>query len=147
MIEHFKSEEYSWLSNMEPCKIILDGIEYSSVEHAYVSAKSSDIEWKKFCMTELNPRIIKTQGRKLVLVDNWDEIKVSIMRTCIDQKYNQEPYRDLLLKTGNEYIQEGNWWNDTFWGVDLKSIPHKGNNMLGKLIMEKRSSLLLENLF
>lgn len=147
MIEHFKSEEHSWLSNMEPCRIIIDGIMYSSVEHAYVSAKSSDPEWKKYCTTELNPRVIKTQGRKLTLPDNWDEIKLSIMRECIEQKYNQEPYRELLLKTGNEYIQEGNWWNDTFWGVDLKSIPPKGNNMLGKLIMEKRSSLLLENLF
>ena len=147
MIEHFKSDEHKWLSNMHPCKIILDGIEYSSVEHAYVSAKSTDPEWKKFCTMESNPRIIKQQGSKLELPANWNELKISVMKICLDQKFNQEPYRELLIQTGTEYIQEGNWWNDTFWGVDLKSNPPVGKNMLGKLIMEKRSSLLLESLF
>lgn len=147
MIEHFKSDEYKWLSNMEPCKIIIDNIEYASVEHAYVSAKSSDPEWKMFCKTEPNPRIIKRKGRELVLSPEWNTLKLSVMKQCIDQKYSQEPYRELLLSTGNEYIQEGNWWNDRFWGVDLKSDPPVGNNMLGKLIMEKRDSLLLESLF
>jgi hypothetical protein len=39
-----------------------------------------------------------------------------------------EPF-DLLLNTGNEYIQKGNWWNDRFLGVDLKSDPPVGNKI------------------
>jgi len=142
MIEHFKSEKYEWLSNFKPCIIVLDGIEYSSVEHAYVSAKSDSIEWKEFCRTELNPAIIKKQGRELTLPSDWDVKKLVIMKLCIDQKYDQEPYRSKLIETGSEYIQEGNWWNDTYWGVCLKSTPPVGSNILGKLIMEKRTNLI-----
>ena len=51
----------------------------------------------------------------------------------------KNPYRTLLLETGNEYIQEGNWWNDTFWGFCLKT--NTGENKLGKLIMKIRNEL------
>lgn len=37
------------------------------------------------------------------------------------------------------YIQEGNYWGDTFWGVDLKK--REGENNLGKLVMEIREKL------
>ena len=45
-------DEFRWLSNFIPCDIILDNITYSSVEHAYQSAKSDNPEWKEFCRTE-----------------------------------------------------------------------------------------------
>ena len=147
MIIHFKSDEYKRLSNIQPCKIILDEIEYNSIEHAYVSAKSNDPEWQIYCQTETNPIKVKKQGRALQLPDNWNTLKIQIMKECINQKYNQEPYHTLLMSTGTKYIQEGNWWNDTFWGVDLKTDPPIGQNLLGKLIMEKRSSLLIESVF
>jgi predicted NAD-dependent protein-ADP-ribosyltransferase YbiA (DUF1768 family) len=35
MIIKFQGD-YSWLSNFSQCSIILDGIEYPSVEHAYI---------------------------------------------------------------------------------------------------------------
>ena len=27
----------------------------------------------------------------------WNKIKVSIMKTCLDQKYNQDPFKSLLI--------------------------------------------------
>jgi ribA/ribD-fused uncharacterized protein len=131
---------YRWLSNFSPCKVILDGVEYQSVEHAYMSAKSNDLDWKSFCATTISPGEVKKASRSVQLIPDWDQVKVDIMRTCIDQKYNQSPYKEKLIATGNEYIQEGNMWNDTFWGVSLKT--NKGKNMLGVLIMEKRIKLI-----
>jgi predicted NAD-dependent protein-ADP-ribosyltransferase YbiA (DUF1768 family) len=64
------------------------------------------------------------------------------MRECLHQKFNQEPYRTLLLETGDDYIQEGNYWGDTFWGMDLNAMT--GDNRLGKMIMEIREQLRLE---
>ena len=61
------------------------------------------------------------------------------MAECVKQKFNQEPYRTKLLETGTLHIQEGNRWNDKFWGVCLKT--NKGENHLGKLIMDVRSAL------
>jgi predicted NAD-dependent protein-ADP-ribosyltransferase YbiA (DUF1768 family) len=61
------------------------------------------------------------------------------MANCIEQKFNIEPYRTKLLETKDEYLQEGNRWNDKFWGVCLKT--NKGENHLGKLIMSVRGAL------
>ena len=146
MIEHFKSDEYSWLSNFAPCKIILDGIEYVSVEHAYMSAKSDNQEWKIFCKNEPKAGKVKRASSDITLIKDWNSIKISVMKECLEQKYSQSPYKEKLIDTGTEYIQEGNWHNDEFWGVNLNTNPPKGSNMLGKFIMEKRNALMIEHL-
>lgn len=135
MITEFQGE-FRWLSNFAPCSIILDGIKYPSVEHAYMSAKSKENSWKLFCANTSSPGKVKKQSRSIKLIDGWDNLKVHIMKECLEQKYNQEPYRTKLLNTGEDYIQEGNRWNDKFWGVCLKT--NEGENTLGKLIMEIR---------
>jgi ribA/ribD-fused uncharacterized protein len=139
MIAKFK-KEYAWLSNFAPVKIKLFEIIYPSVEHAYMSMKSNDLEWKKFCSDLKNTAsIVKRKSKEIKLKEDWNDIKVDIMRSCIEQKFSQEPYKTLLLNTKNEYIQEGNWWNDDFWGFDLKK--NKGENILGKIIMDIRKKL------
>ena len=139
MITEFQNE-YRWLSNFAPVKIKLDGLEFPSVEHAYMSAKSDDVEWKKFCSNQNNKAgDVKRQSRNITLKKDWNEIKLEVMANCIKQKFNAEPYRIKLLETGTQHIQEGNRWNDKFWGVCLKT--NKGENHLGRLIMDVRSAL------
>lgn len=138
MIKEFK-EEYSWLSNFHPVIITLDGIEYASVEHAYMSAKSIDYYWKLYCQIEESPGKVKKESRFIQLIENWEDIKVSVMAECLKQKFNQEPFKSLLLSTGEEELQEGNVWGDTFWGVDLRTGV--GANTLGFLIMQIRETL------
>ena len=139
MIRKFE-KEYSWLSNFMPCTIVLGGRSYPSVEHAYMSAKSEDIQWKLTCADEsIKPGKIKKMSKNIAVVDNWDSVKVEVMQECLNQKFNQEPFKTLLLETGDAFIQEGNYWGDTFWGVDLNL--KKGENRLGKLIMEIREKL------
>jgi predicted NAD-dependent protein-ADP-ribosyltransferase YbiA (DUF1768 family) len=48
-------------------------------------------------------------------------------------------FRRKLLSTGNSEIQEGNWWGDKFFGVDLKT--GEGQNLLGKMIMDIRKEI------
>ena len=139
MITKFQNEN-RWLSNFATVKIVLDGLEFPSIEHAYMSAKSDDEEWKKFCSNPSNKAgDVKRQSRVITLKDNWNDIKINVMAECIKKKFNQEPFRTKLLETGTQHIQEGNRWNDKFWGVCLKT--NKGENHLGKLIMEIRDSL------
>lgn len=133
------NKQYSWLSNFSPCSIELDSIIYKSVEHAYMSAKSDDEQWKYFCAKEDLARIVKNKSKSIILKDNWNSIKVDIMYNCLLQKYTQEPYKSLLKNTGDCFIQEGNTWKDTFWGVDLSTS--NGKNMLGTLIMNIRDKL------
>ncbi len=139
MIKEFQ-DEFRWLSNFAPVKIVLDGVEFPSVEHAYQSAKSDDVEWKKFCSNPSNTaQDVKRQSQSITLKENWNDIKREVMAECVNQKFNQEPYKTKLLETGTQHIQEGNTWNDKFWGVCLKT--NKGENHLGKLIMDVRSAL------
>jgi ribA/ribD-fused uncharacterized protein len=139
MIRRFE-KEYRWLSNFAPCSVVLYGITYPSVEHAYMSAKSDDVRWYLKCADDrIAPGEIKRMSKDVCLVKNWDAIKVEVMRECLNQKFRQEPFKTLLLQTGDRYIQEGNTWGDTFWGVDLQT--GQGENNLGKLIMEIRGQL------
>ena len=48
MVESFRGE-HRYLSNFQAVKIIFEGIEYPSTEHAYMSAKSDSMEWKSKC--------------------------------------------------------------------------------------------------
>lgn len=139
MIKEFKGET-KWLSNFALVKIVLDGIEYPSTEHAYMSAKCSNPTWKKVCA---NPTItcgqIKFLGGTVKLVDNWNDIKLDVMTDCIQQKFVQEPYRTMLIETGDQFLQEGNNWGDLIWGVDIET--GEGQNLLGKLIMNVREGI------
>jgi len=64
------------------------------------------------------------------------------MDECVAAKFRQEPYRSKLIATGDQLIQEGNTWGDTYWGVDLET--GEGENNLGKIIMTLRGSLIAQ---
>ena len=66
-------------------------------------------------------------------------MKLGVMRELLAKKF--EPSTELgekLKKTKKVKLVEGNTWNDTFWGV----CRGKGENWLGRLLMERREELL-----
>ena len=138
MIIEFK-DEYRWLSNFVDVEVEWEGRQYKSVEHAYQSAKSLDKEWKRFCRSDVSSGKVKRASRRIEIRDDWEAIKKSVMKNLLTQKFSDERFRSLLLATGDTYIIEGNTWGDTFWGVDMYSS--EGENILGKMIMEIRSSM------
>ena len=142
-ILHFKSPETSYLSNFAPVEVWFGGVRYPSVEHAYTAAKSEDYEWRELCRDPNNsPGKIKRRSRNIKLGKDWETGKFSIMRGLLKQKFQEEPFKTKLLATGARHIQEGNWWGDKVWGVDLRT--GKGENRLGKMIMEIRDQLRRE---
>ncbi len=143
MITEFQNE-FRWLSNFTPVKITLNGLEFSSVEHAYMSEKSDDREWKLFCADSNNsPGAVKRKSKGIRLKRNWDSFKLEVMEKCLRQKFSQEPFRTKLKETGTQIIQEGNKWNDKFWGVCLKT--NQGENHLGKMIMKIRNEIQFDD--
>jgi GTP cyclohydrolase II len=63
------------------------------------------------------------------------------MDHLVAQKFNPTLNPDLynrLLATGDKYLEETNWWNDTFWGKNLKG---EGENHLGQILMQVRDKL------
>lgn len=135
MITEFQGE-YRWLSNFAPCEITIFGRKYKSTEAAYQAMKTIVPE-ERIPFEAMNAAQAKKAGRKLTLRTDWDAIKLDVMTVVTAQKYHQEPYQSLLLATGDQKIIEGNYWNDTYWGV-CRGV---GENNLGKIIMEMRDIL------
>lgn len=127
-----------WLSNFWPCEITFEGLEFRSVEAAYVAAKTKDLDVRKKVQSFVASGDCKRFGRSIKLRDDWEEIKLGVMRDLLVQKFAPgSPLAVRLLETGNCTIVEGNTWGDTFWGV----FHGVGENNLGKLLMEIREGL------
>lgn len=129
--------EYRWLSNFYPCKVFLDGVEYPTVEHAYVAAKCADEYDRQVVRKIEKPGYVKNFGRGIQKRHDWDSIRIVTMLNLLRQKFSQDYFRQKLLETGSSYIEETNHWGDTFWGV----CDGKGDNRLGYLLMNIRTEI------
>lgn len=131
-------DEFRWLSNFWPCKVIFEGLEFNSVEAAYVAAKTKDIKLREVIQTLKTAGECKRFGRSLDLRHDWNDVRLGVMTNLIRQKFAKgSELADKLVSTGSTEIIEGNSWNDTFWGV----CRGKGENNLGKIIMMVRDEL------
>lgn len=139
IISQFRGENY-FLSNFYPCEIEFRGILYPSVEHAYMSAKNDSLWWKSYCSDiNVSAADVKTRSRSIELVENWDDNRLNLMEELLQYKFSKEPCKSKLLNTGEAIIEEGNNWNDVYWGICLKT--GLGENHLGKIIMKIRTNL------
>lgn len=139
MITSF-SGEYRFLSNFWLHPVSFEGIQFPSNEHAYVAAKTLDLDIrKKIAMVE-SPAKVKKIGRTLDLRKDWEKVKVPIMHNLIEEKFSDTVLRELLMKTAPMKLIEGNTWGDTFWG---ECPLGTGKNMLGKLLMYERDGLFI----
>lgn len=133
------SGAYAFLSNFEPAPIYYDGLSYPTVEHAFQAAKTLDMVERRTKFTEKQtPGQAKRNGRKVNLRPDWEDVKVSIMYELLLLKFTMHPeLAEKLLTTYPAVLIEGNYWQDTFWGI----CDGVGSNMLGKLLMKVRDTL------
>lgn len=134
MIKQF-SEKYRFLSNFWPCRIDYKGYTFDSVEHAYQAQKCADPMDITLFLTG-TPGEAKRVGSKVKIRSNWEDIKLKVMEDLVRIKFSNPELKHQLLLTKNQHLQEGNYWNDSFWGVNLKTGI--GENNLGKIIMKIR---------
>ena len=125
-----------FLSNFYPSVITLDEIEYPTLEHAYQAAKTLNPIQRQMIREANTPGAAKKLGRKVDLRPDWEQIKLKIMYDLVKQKF-AGPLKQSLLNTGDAYLEETNWWHDTFWGV----CDGIGKNWLGKILMAIRKEL------
>lgn len=131
--------DYRWLSNFAWCKVIYEDVEYPTVEHAYVAAKTDNTRRKVLISMAATPAEAKRMGKNPTHIrSDWESVKQDVMFELLVQKYSQPKFMELLLDTGDQYIEETNHWNDTFWGV----CNGVGENRLGKMIMDIREHLI-----
>lgn len=123
------SGEYDWLSNFSPV------YDFLTVEHVYQSAKTTDSHVRNEILNAATPTIAKRLGKRCKLREDWDRIKIPVMRDALVWKFSLgSELAWLLFNTGDAILEEGNWWGDTFWGV----CDGEGENNLGRLLMQRR---------
>lgn len=141
MINCFE-REYAFLSNFYPSPIEYEGIKYLTVEAAFQAAKTPDLHAKMAIATAEHPGKAKRMGRKVVLREDWEEIKDRVMEDCLRLKFSDPILREKLLATGDEELEEGNWWHDNYWGSCYCSrCGDVGKNKLGYLLMKIRKEI------
>ncbi len=137
MIAEFRGA-WTRLSNYSLCSVWFDGHIYASVEHAYQAAKTHVAEERTAIRHLPTPNQAKKAGKVVTIRPDWEDVKVSVMRELLHEKFAQEPEKLVLLATGDEELVEGNWWGDRFWG---QCPVGEGQNWLGRLLMEIRAEL------
>ena len=145
MIYQFK-DEHRWLSNFwffdKPMQY--QGMPFVTNEHFYVAMKTKDVTIRK--QVSGHPlKGVKKFGQGIEVREDWDDIKLDVMLYGLRYKFSESnpKLRQQLLATRDCHIQEGNYWNDVFWGVCLKTDI--GENNLGKLLMQVREEIKNES--
>lgn len=149
MIKEFRGK-YRFLSNFYPSPIdvfhnfLNFWSRFPTVEHAYQAEKTlSDVHRVQIqeCKT---PGEAKKLGRIVPLKPNWEQIKLSVMRELVLNKFStHEELKNKLLETGDQNLIEGNTWGDKYWGMCLNTF--EGENHLGRILMDIRKFLRRQN--
>jgi len=136
----FYEQDFYPLSNFSSFTLMWKGLRFDTSEAAY--------HWEKFPGMPIAEEIRKAPSAHVAFKlaeqyrsarrQDWDDVKVDIMRDILRAKVAQHEYvRRKLLATGNRGLIE-NSWRDDFWGTGPRST---GQNMLGKLWMQVRAEL------
>ena len=139
MINEFRGKYY-FLSNFYNSKVTYDGITYLNNESAFQAQKTFSNR-KRFA--NLDPTSAKSLGRRVKLRKDWEQVKENEMYKIVKAKFLQnEKIKELLLATGDEYLEEGNTWGDKIWGT----VNGIGENKLGNILMRVREEIKNEQI-
>lgn len=134
-------KKYSFLSNFYKCPIYYKGLLYGSSESAFQAQKCRHEDLKKAFAVGgewSSPVDSKNHGKRISIVDNWDDIRDSVMYDVVLNKFVQN--RDLgdkLIELRHYNIEEANGHGDTYWGT----VDGVGENKLG-LILDSVANIL-----
>ncbi len=129
------------LSNFSAHKVVFEGEEYMTSEHAYQVSKFSDIEIRKKIKEAPSAFLAREYGgSKNGRKEPFD--KVSVMEKVMKAKLEQhDDVKRMLIKTADKIIEK-NHPEDYFWGTGENG---SGENMMGKIWMKIRKEIYGNN--
>jgi ribA/ribD-fused uncharacterized protein len=143
IIDCFKYQ-YNFLSNFYQVNIEWQFKIWPSVEHIFQASKTNKKVQQEIIRKVPTCRMAKQYGKAIILRDDWEKIKDTMMYLAVYQKFFQHEYlQRKLIDTGIAKLVEGNSWHDNYWG-DCKCsrcANIKGQNKLGKTLMTVRARI------
>lgn len=124
------SGENAFLSNLYPCSVEYDGVKHKSLQHAYEYQKSLDERDRKYILSCKTGIDAYRAGTFIPEREDWNDIKDSIMKKCLESKFLKNDYiRQRLKNTGKSEIVHKN----------KKGLIN--DNYIGKIIMALRNKI------
>ena len=144
---------YGWMGNMFAAPIIFEGKRWLTNEALFQSLRFSEVEIREKIRAEKSPmsaKMVAKPFREKMVVKPLSEKDLDNMRLCLRLKFNQHPaLREKLLITGDHIIFEDvskrHGAHHRFWGAVKAGDRLEGENMLGKLLMELREEIRMED--
>ena len=154
---YHENEEYGCFSNWYQAEFDYVGKHYANTEQYIMYQKAAmfmDFEIMEAILETADPGKCKQLGRKVAGFNAgiWTKTSYVIAKRGIKAKFAQnEDILKILLDTGNEILAECSL-NDTKWGIGidindpnrLNCSMWKGENLLGRILMEVREELRLD---
>lgn len=137
-----RDPKYGFMSNFaEGFEFVdQDGLIWSTSEHHYQAQKATNEEDRSRVQMARTAFDSKQIGGSITLRPDWDEVKIDCMRQTLALKFAEgSKAADRLMDTQAAYLVEDTPWGDQFWGKTYGV----GESHLGKLLMERRESLIL----
>jgi N-glycosidase YbiA len=137
----FYEHEFYVFSNFSSFQLEWRGKLWPTSEHAYHSEKFDDESLKEEIRNtrSAHDAFKLANASKGRYINEWDEVKIGIMKEILKAKVAQHPYVLKKLKDSGEREIIEDSWRDDFWGWGSNK---DGKNMLGKLWMEVRKEIL-----
>ena len=145
-IRFYRASEkpYGAFSNLYRRPIRFEGDIFPTAEHAYQAGKARKRAVREWLMAAPSPALLAMAAHGLYYWDimpDWATIKFDRMRAVLRAKFTQhEDLRQLLLSTGKARLVESATTDNAvnrLWG----EVNGRGENMLGKLLIEIRTEL------
>lgn len=142
-----------WLGNMSPSSIVWAGERWATSEALFQALRFDDQEIQRIIRNARSPMTAKMLAKKhksAMTVTPLSEVDQDHMRFCLLLKFSQNyDLRGRLMATGDATIIEdvtkrGNRGTNLFWGAKLENGVWVGQNMLGKMLMDLRRTLILQ---
>jgi N-glycosidase YbiA len=134
------ADPYGEFSNFASFPFDLDGERWPTSEHYFQAQKFIELEYRERIRMKASPAIAARLGRsrKVTIRPDWESVKVDVMRRAVFARFTaHSELQALLLSTGDELLIEAAD-GDAFWG---HGADRAGQNWLGRILMEVRSSL------
>ena len=119
-IEGFKGE-YAWLSNSWPAPVKLDDMQFPNVETAFQAAKTLDLKVRAQIAALPTAKEAKEMVQHITVRPDWDNVKQSVMKDLLRQKFQDPDLRLKLMDTLNAYLEDDDG-DDNFLGNLLMNV-------------------------
>lgn len=136
---NFYEGKYYLLSNFSAHRVVFNGVDHQTAEHAYQYEKFSDSAIKDKIKNAASAFLARQYGQTNEgKVDDWEDKKVEVMEQIMRAKMQQhQDVKQVLKETGELEIVK-NHPDDYFWG---SGADGRGENIMGKIWIKLRKEI------